>query len=88
MCHEHVGITTGQILEHWREKENRQHLEMLAVWDHLISEENIEVTFKDNLAYLYQQLIEQRIELLIAKDRQQTLTLAEKKELAELLSFK
>lgn len=88
LCHEHLGITTGQILEHWREKENRQHLEMLAVWDHLISEENIEVTFKDNLAYLYQQLIEQRIELLIAKDRQQTLTLAEKKELAELLSFK
>lgn len=58
---------------------------MLAVWDHLITDENVEKTFADNLSYLYNQLIEKRMELLIAKDRNQNLSLEEKKELAQLL---
>lgn len=85
LCRERVGLTTGQILEYWRGKENSRHLEMLAVWDHLINDENVEKTFTDNLSYLYNQLIEKRMELLIAKDRNQTLSLDEKKELAQLL---
>ncbi|MGV6989774.1 DNA primase [Testudinibacter sp. P80/BLE/0925] len=85
LCRERVGLTTGQILEHWRGKENSRHLEMLALWDHLINDENVEKTFTDNLSYLYNQLIEKRMELLIAKDRNHSLSLDEKKELAQLL---
>lgn len=85
LCRDHVGLTTGQILEYWRGKESSKHLEILAMWDHLISEQNIEKTFMDNLGYLYNQLIEKRMELLIAKDRNQSLSLDEKKELAQLL---
>lgn len=85
LCRERVGLTTGQILEHWRGKENSRHLEMLALWDHLINDENVEKTFTDNLGYLYNQLIEKRMELLIAKDRNHSLTLDEKQELAQLL---
>ncbi|KGQ70713.1 DNA primase [Chelonobacter oris] len=85
LCRERLGLTTGQILEYWRGKENSKHLEILAVWDHLISDENVEKTFADNLSYLYNQLIEKRMELLIAKDRNQSLSLDEKKELAQLL---
>ncbi len=85
LCREQLGLTTGQVLEYWRGKESSRHLEMLAVWDHLITDENVEKTFADNLSYLYNQLIEKRMELLIAKDRNQNLSLEEKKELAQLL---
>ncbi|TNG91463.1 DNA primase [Pasteurellaceae bacterium USgator11] len=85
LCQSRVGLTTGQILEYWRGKENEKPLEMLAVWDHLIDDDNVEKTFMDNLDHLYNRLIEKRMELLIAKDRNQRLSLEEKKELAELL---
>ncbi|SMB88226.1 DNA primase [Pasteurella testudinis DSM 23072] len=85
LCQNRVGLTTGQILEYWRGKENSKPLEMLAVWDHLISDKNVEKTFADNLGYLYNQLIEKRMESLIAKDRNQSLSLEEKKELVALL---
>ncbi|MBE2894881.1 DNA primase [Spirabiliibacterium falconis] len=85
LCQQHVGLSTGQILEHWRGKEHCKALEILAMWDHLISDDNIEATFKDNLNYLYSQLIDKRMAELIAKDRSSALSDDEKYELAQLL---
>lgn len=85
LCRERVGITTGQILEHWRDSEYSRPLEMLASWDHLIVEEKIEDTFRETLKYFYLQLIDKNIERLIAKQRAEGLDLNEKQELTQLL---
>ena len=76
----------GQILEYFRDSASAKPLEILAVWDHLIEEDKIEDTFRETLAYLYIQFMDQRIEQLIAKDRTAGLDIAEKQELAQLLS--
>ncbi|MBV7387223.1 DNA primase [Pasteurellaceae bacterium TAE3-ERU1] len=85
LCQQHLGLTTGQILEHWRGKEHHKALEILAMWDHLISDENIEDSFKDTLNFLYGQLIDKRMAQLIAKDRSASLSAEEKQELAALI---
>lgn len=86
LCRENVGISMGQILEHYRDTNFAKPLEMLAVWDHLIDDEQIETTFVDTLAYYANQLTEQRIEELIAKDRSSGLDVQEKQELVQLLN--
>lgn len=86
LCKQRVGITTGQILEYWRDSSHSKTLEILAIWDHLIKEENVKSTFIDNLSFLYKQLIERRIEILIAKDRSGMLSVEEKQELVILLN--
>ena len=86
LCRENLGITMGQILEYWRDSEHSKALEILSVWDHLIEEDKVEDTFRETLAYLYIQFMDQRIEQLIAKDRMSGLELSEKQELAQLLS--
>lgn len=86
LCKQRVGITTGQILEYWRDSSHSKTLEILAIWDHLIKEENVKSTFIDNLSFLYKQLIERRIEILIAKDRSGMLSAEEKQELVILLN--
>ena len=88
LCRENIGITLGQILEYWRDSPQSKPLEILALWDHLIEEDKIEQTFCDTLAYLYIQFIEQRIEQLITKDRQDGLDITEKQELVQLLNDK
>ncbi|WP_101774428.1 DNA primase [Pasteurella oralis] len=85
LCQEKVGITTGQILEYWRDTEHSKALEILAVWDHLVEDEKIEETFKDTLRYFYFQLIEREIDSLIAKDRSEGLSLDERQKLTQLL---
>lgn len=86
LCRDNVGITMGQILEHYRDTNFAKPLEMLAIWDHLIEDEQIETTFVETLAYYANQLTEQRIEELIGKDRSSGLDVQEKQELAQLLS--
>lgn len=86
LCREHVGISMGQILEYYRDTNYAKPLEMLAVWDHLIDDKQIEITFVETLAYYANQLTEQRIEELIGKDRSVGLDVQEKLELAQLLS--
>ena len=86
LCRDNLGITMGQILEYFRDSASAKPLEILAVWDHLIEEDKIEDTFRETLAYLYIQFMDQRIEQLIAKDRTVGLDIAEKQELAQLLS--
>ncbi len=86
VCRERTGIAMGQLLEYWRDKPHYRTLEILANWDHLVSPENVEMTFIDTLDFLYRKLVEQRIEFLMAQDRTTGLNLAEKQELAALIS--
>lgn len=57
---------------------------MLA-WNHLIEDDKIEDTFRETLRYFYLQLVDKRIQWLIAKDRAEGLDLNEKQELSHLL---
>lgn len=88
LCRERIGITTGQILEHWRDSEMSRPLEVLATWEHLISEESLENTFKETLKYFYLQVIDKNIDSLIAKERAEGLSMQERQELAQLLQYK
>ncbi len=82
----HQGITTGGILEHYRDKKMAKTLEILANWDHLVAVENIEQVFEQTLDFFYTKVIEKHIEMLIAKERTTGLNSAEKEELALLIS--
>ncbi|MFU2090188.1 DNA primase [Avibacterium avium] len=85
LCRERVGITTAQILEHYRDTEHFRPLEILAVWDHLVDEDKIEETFRETLRYFYLQLMDKNIEMLIAKERTEGLNEQERQALAQLL---
>lgn len=84
-CLANPGLTTGQLLELYRDNKFSKQLETLAIWNHMIVEEMIERTFIDTLSSLYDSILEQRQEELIAKDRVTGLTPDERKELAMLI---
>ncbi len=86
VCRDNVGITLGQILEYFRDTEDYKPLEILSTWDHLIEEEQISTTYIETYEFLLAQIIERRIEQLIAKDRTENLDSEEKQELFKLLS--
>lgn len=83
-CLAQPGLTTGQLLEHYRDNKFSKQLETLAIWNHMIVEEMIETTFVDTLGSLYDSILEQRQETLIARDRTHGLTAEERKELWSL----
>lgn len=88
LCRENLGISLGQILEHFRDTEDAKPLEILSSWDHLIDNAHIEQTFIETLSFLFEQITERQIEKLIAKERSQGLELAEKQELIQLLAYR
>ena len=87
-CQQHVGISMGALLEHWRDKSEYRTLEILANWDHMVSPENMEKEFIETLDFLHAKLVEKRIDVLMAKERTTGLELdaTEKQELALLLA--
>ena len=85
LCREKIGISAGQLLEHWRDTPQQGTLEKLLAWNHLIEDDKIEDTFRETLRYFYLQLVDKRIQWLIAKDRAEGLDLNEKQELSHLL---
>ena len=86
MCQANVGISMGALLEYWRDSEQFRTLELLASWDHMVAPENLEKEFIETLAFLYDKLVEKRVELLIAKERTSGLSTEEKQELVLLIS--
>ncbi|WP_127959178.1 DNA primase [Serratia microhaemolytica] len=83
-CLAQPGLTTGQLLELYRDNKFSQQLESLAMWNHMIVDEMIEQTFLDTLASLYDSVLEQRLETLIAKARTASLSQEEREEVRSL----
>ena len=79
-CSANPGLTTGQLLELYRGTEFSQPLETLATWNHMIVDEEAEAVFQDSLASIYDSALEQRLEALIARDRTEGLSAAERRE--------
>ena len=88
LCRQREGITTGQILEYFRNTSYSNPLEILATWDHLLDESDIINAFSQNYRRLNIQAIERDIEMLIAKERTEGLTNEEKTVLVHLLAGK
>ncbi len=76
-------LSTGAILELWRNKEEGRHLLKLAKWNILTPEEGIKAEFFGSLNIINSLIKEQRMESLISKSLDQ-LTSDERSELAEL----
>ncbi|WP_145535247.1 DNA primase [Yersinia alsatica] len=87
-CIASPGLTTGQLLEKYRDHKFSKQLETMAVWNHMIVEEELEDKFDMSLLELYDQLLERRLEELIARSRTHTLTTQERAEVSELLARK
>jgi len=80
-CNENPGLTTGQLLELYRGTNFSQTLETLAIWNHMIVDEEAEAVFQDSLASIYDSALEERLEFLIARERTQGLNSDERREL-------
>ncbi|MEO5573848.1 MAG: DNA primase [Gammaproteobacteria bacterium] len=80
-------LSSGALLERWRDTEKGRHLMLLAQWQHLLPEENWEAEFCGALDGLYAQGVELRKEGLLDKSRNGDLTAEEKLELQRLFSL-
>ncbi len=84
ICLAQPGLTSGQLLELYRDHKLRQHLETLVTWNHMIVEDRLEQTFLDTLASLYDSLLKHRLEALIAQARKYDLNQKEREEVRSL----
>ncbi|MCH5049353.1 DNA primase [Pectobacterium aquaticum] len=85
-CNASPRMSMALLLEQYRDSKYYKQLETIAVWNHMIVEEELEEKFRISLAELYDQLLNQRLEILIARDRTNPngLNAKEKKELWSL----
>ncbi|MGL9760020.1 MAG: DNA primase [Symbiopectobacterium sp.] len=79
-CHAQPGLTTGQLLELYRGNKSGLQLETMATWNHMIVEDKVEETFIDTLTTLYNCMLDERLESLIAQSRLRRLTAEERNE--------
>ncbi|MDO6638824.1 DNA primase [Shewanella sp. 5_MG-2023] len=77
-------LNSAQLLEIYRQHEQKNALIKLAQWDHQVADENLVQEFKQSLIWLNNQYIEQRYQELSLK---QTLNKAEKIQLTKLISI-
>ncbi|MFD1009379.1 DNA primase [Oceanisphaera ostreae] len=80
------GITTAQLLEHWRGHSSARALARLAMADELFAGEHIEQELQDIFVVLINDYLAGHIEMLQQKSRQGGLTSVETQELMLLLS--
>ncbi|NLS12344.1 DNA primase [Vibrio sp. SM6] len=84
-CRIDPHITTGQLLEQWRNSQNEALLARLASWEIPLDDDNQEELFLDSLDKIFAQCVEKQIETLQAKARSVGLSAEEKRELLALM---
>lgn len=85
---QHPDLTTGGLLEFWRDNEEVNTLAKLAQTEHMIPDEGIQNEFVGAIERLHKLGREQVIEQLIAKANQTALSQEEKMQLDELIRAK
>ncbi|QJT82741.1 DNA primase [Kosakonia sp. MUSA4] len=83
-CLSQPGLTTGQLLEHYRGTKEAATLEKLSMWDDIADKEIAEKAFTDSLNHMFDSMLERRQEELIARDRTHGLSSEERRELWQL----
>jgi len=87
ICRVSPNITTGQLLEHWRETPQSKQLNQLAIWQNNVQEDKYEDLFLDILEKFLNLHLNNKIEYLKQKARSSdALTTQETQQLAILLS--
>ena len=87
ICRVSPNVTTGQLLEHWRETPQSKQLNQLAIWQNDVQEDKYEDLFLDILENFLSLHLNNKIEHLKQKARaNETLTSEETQQLAILLS--
>lgn len=87
MVREQPGMSTAQLLEHWRGHSAEPALSRLAMADNAFAGDHIEQELQDIFVVLINDYLAQRIELLQQKSRSRDgLTPSEKQELLLLLT--
>ncbi|CAK4070974.1 DNA primase [Vibrio sp. MarTm2] len=84
-CHSHPNITTGQLIEHWRNSSHEALLSRLAGWEIPLDDDNEQDIFLDSLDKILAQCVEKQIENLQAKERSVGLSTEERRELLALM---
>jgi len=79
-CLSQPGLTTGQLLEHYRGTKASATLEKLSMWDDIADKDIAEETFTDSLNHMFDSMLELRLSELIARSRTHGLTPAEREE--------
>ncbi|MCX8600375.1 MULTISPECIES: DNA primase [unclassified Gilliamella] len=85
LCQHYPNITTAQILTQCIDRPFYKQLNRLASWEHHYQDDEISTIFSHTLKELYDNILAQRQDELIAKERVSGLSTAEKKELATLI---
>jgi DNA primase len=85
LCQRYPNITTAQILTECIDRPFYKQLSRLSTWEHYYQDDEISSTFSHTLKELYDNILAQRQDELIAKERVSGLSAAEKKELATLI---
>lgn len=83
-CQSNPNLTTDQLLKFYNNRINKGFFSCIATladWNHMITDDMIEITFIDALTKLYNLILEQRQNILIALDRISSLTIKERQEL-------
>ncbi|WP_409310220.1 DNA primase [Pectobacterium sp. B1J-3] len=83
-CNASPGMSMGLLLEKYRDSKYQKPLETMASWNHMIEEDELDDKFRISLAELYDQLLKQRQETLIAREKTHGLSTKEKQELWSL----
>ncbi|BGI51033.1 MAG: DNA primase [Arsenophonus endosymbiont of Ceratovacuna japonica] len=88
ICQDNPSITTGQLLEYYRNNKFIKQLEILATWNNLVTEETATKIFKDTLKHLFITVFDKRFKLLMVKERTKGLNNAERKEVYSIITSK
>ena len=86
LCTVRPGLTTGALLEHFAERDEGSALHKLALQELPGDEASWRTELLDATALLTRQTAQQRIDDLLAKQREDGLSTDEKHELRELLA--
>ena len=86
LLEKHPHLTTGAILEHWRDREDGRHLSRLARWIPPLADMEIEAEYRGVVSRLERMARDQRTDRLLARSRSGSLDEGEKSELKQLLS--
>lgn len=80
LCLKQPNISTGQLLEVFREREEYAALAKLASWQHGIAEDKLVNDFADTFKFIEDQCLNLRLETLLIKEKTQGLTPLEVQE--------
>lgn len=86
LCQQSEYVNSAQLLEHYRNTEEGKQLTKLMCWQHHVVEEAAESVFLDSIEKLLDNFVEQRIEVLLAKQRAGQMAREERQELQTLIA--